>query len=84
MRNIFTDLYNFTIAFFTEGLAFLSKLFGFGAKSSEEAKSREAEEQKIKEQKIKQIGQQSRLQMEALFKEPIVLKTWVKVGSPDT
>ena len=35
-------------------------------------------------QKIKQIGQQSRLQMEALFTEPIVLKTWVKVGSPDT
>lgn len=35
MRNIFADLYNFTITFFTDGLAFLSKLFGFGTKSPE-------------------------------------------------
>lgn len=32
--------------------------------------------------KIKQIGIQSRREMEQYFKQPIVLKTWVKVGTP--
>ena len=32
--------------------------------------------------KIKQIGQQARLMMEKNFRQPIFLKTWVKVGQP--
>ena len=32
--------------------------------------------------KLKQIGIQARREMEAYFKQPVFLKTWVKVGAP--